>query len=289
MYALFTDTDCDVTPEIASRFGYHLISLPYIENGKEVYPYEDWLSFDSHAFYEKLRHGPLLTTCGISSLKYTAYFEPFFKANQDILYVHFSAAMSGTFSAMNLAVEELKKKYPGVRFETIDTKGITIGSLNIVEEIGDLYVQGKSIDEIKEWAKTEVDKFAIYFYADNLKFFAKSGRVSGITAAMGGLIGMHPIIYMNSEGQMVSIGKAVGRVSALNKVMDYVIKLQDHIQDHRVIIAHTDCLFLAERMGHLLRQHFGRDLHIDYVVVSPIPGAHCGPDCIGVSFHAIHR
>jgi fatty acid-binding protein DegV len=42
MYALFTDTDCDVTPEIAKTFGYHLISLPYIENGKEVYPYEDW-------------------------------------------------------------------------------------------------------------------------------------------------------------------------------------------------------------------------------------------------------
>jgi fatty acid-binding protein DegV len=120
-------------------------------------------TFDSHAFYEKLRHGPLLTTCGISPVKYAQYFEPFFQAHQDILYVHFSAAMSGTFSAMAVAVEELKKKYPGVNFYTIDTKGITIGSLNIVEEIGDLYQQGKSIDEIKAWAKTEVDKFAHLF------------------------------------------------------------------------------------------------------------------------------
>lgn len=289
MYAIFTDTDCDVTPEIAQKFGYHLISLPYIENGVEVYPYESWSEYKPHEFYEKLRHGPLLTICGISPIKYQEYFEPEFQAGHDILYVHFSAAMSGTFSAMNLAVEELKKKYPTVHFYTVDTKGITIGALNIVEEIGELYQQGKSIPEILEWAQTEVDRFAIYFYADNLKFFAKSGRVSGISAKMGGLIGLHPIIYMNSEGQMVSIGKACGRMTALNKVLDYVVKLQDHISEHRVIIAHTDCQFLAERMAHLLRMKFGKDLKIDFVTVSPIPGAHCGPDCIGVSFHAIHR
>jgi fatty acid-binding protein DegV len=110
-------------------------------------------TFDSHAFYEKLRHGPLAHDLRDFPAQVHAYFEPFFKAHQDILYVHFSSAMSGTFSAMNLAVEELKKKYPGVRFETIDTKGITIGSLNIVEEIGDLYQQGKSIDEIKNGPK----------------------------------------------------------------------------------------------------------------------------------------
>ena len=289
MFVLFTDTDCDVTPEVAQRLGFHLISMPYIENGKEVYPFEDWLHFDSHVYYERLRHGPLLSTCGISPHKYTTYFEPFFKAHQDILYVHFSSEMSGTFSAMNLAIEDLKQKYPGVRFETIDTKTISIGGLNIVREISALREQGKSIDEILDWAKTEVEKFAVYFYADNLKFFAKSGRVTGLAAAMGGLFGAHPIIYVNSQGQMLPIATAVGRFNALNKVAEYVIKLQDHIQDHRVLIAHSDCLFLAERLGHLLKHHFGHDLQIEYVVVGPVPGAHCGPDCIGVRFHAIHR
>ncbi|MCH3909135.1 MAG: DegV family EDD domain-containing protein [Bacilli bacterium] len=164
-----------------------------------------------------------------------------------------------------------------------------MGALNIVMEIGDLYKQGKSIKEIQDWAKEEVDRFAIYFYADNLKFFGKSGRVSGISATMGNLFGIKPLIYMNSDGQMVSIAKARGRVAAMNRLLQYVIELQDHIQDHRILIAHTDCLYLAERMGHLIEHVFGNNLKIEYVVVSAVPGSHCGPDCIGVSFHAKHR
>jgi len=289
MYAIYADADCDVTPEIAKQFGYHLISLPYIIDGKEFYPYETWKEFDYKTFYAMLRKGTLPTTAGLSIAQYTSAFEPAFQAGQDILYVHFSRAMSGTFNAMDLAVKALQKKYPGVGFYTIDTKGIAIGGLNIVMEIGDLYLQGKSIAEIQEWAKTEVDKFATYFYADNLKFFAKSGRVSGISATMGTIFGVKPLIYMDQTGQMVSIGKAQGRINALNKVLEYVIQLQDHIGEHRVLITHSDCLFLAEKMGHMLKAHFGENLAITYCVVSAVPGVHCGPDCIGVSFHAIHR
>ena len=29
MYTLFFDTDCDVTPEVANRYGAKLISMPY--------------------------------------------------------------------------------------------------------------------------------------------------------------------------------------------------------------------------------------------------------------------
>ena len=54
--------------------------------------------------------------------------------------------------------------------------------------------QGKSIEEIMQWAEVEVDKFATYFYADNLKFFKLSGRVSNFSAIMGNIIGIHPIL-----------------------------------------------------------------------------------------------
>jgi DegV family protein with EDD domain len=289
MFDLFTDADCDVTPEIAKKYGYHVISLPYIIDGKEIYPYVDWQEFQYHEFYQKLRHGLVPKTTGLSPEQYRQHFEPSFAAGHDILYVHFSAAMSGTFSAMKLCLDELLKKYPGRKYYDVDTKGITICALNIAEEIGQMYLDGKTPDEILEWAKVEVDKYPTYFYADNLKFFAKSGRVSGITAAMGNIFGIHPIIYMNGDGQMVSIGKAQGRMNALNKIMQYIVELEDHIADHRIIIGHADCMFLAERMAHMLRQKFGRDLKIDFVVVGAVPGSHCGPDCLGVSFHAKHR
>ena len=150
MLRLFTDTDTDITPEIAKKYGYNLISMPYTVDGKDIYPYEDFETFDSKAFYDMLRGGTIPSTSALNPAKYTAYFEPVFAAGDDILYVHFSSAMSATFGFMELAMKKLRERYPERKLYTVDTKGITLGSFNIVEEIGDMYLAGKTVEEILE-------------------------------------------------------------------------------------------------------------------------------------------
>lgn len=289
MYVLFTDTDTDITPVVAKKYGYELISMPYSIGNNEIYPYKDFEQFDGHAFYQSLREGTMPKTSGLSSVIYEEYFEPFFKQGKDILYVHFSAAMSGTFEAMRIAVENLKQKYPERKFYQIDTKGITICSYNICCEVGDLYLQGKSAEEICKWAETEVDKFAIYFFANDLTFFKRSGRVSALSAVFGNMLGIRPIIYMGEDGKMKSIDKARGLKNVLAKIMDYVEKLQDDIYNHRVIIGHTDDLKTAKMLGEKMIEKFGDKLNIEYVEVNPTAGSHCGPNGVGICFHAKHR
>ena len=289
MLKIFTDTDTDITPRVAKEYGYELISMPYSVDGKTVYPYVDFETFDAKAFYDMLRGGVLPTTSAISEQRYAEYFEPHFKNGDDILYVHFSAAMTITFDAMDKAVAALLEKYPERKFYSIDTKGITLGSYNIVREIGDLYKAGKTAEEIVEWSKTEVDKFATYFFADDLKFFRHSGRVSGLAAVMGTLIGIRPIITINAEGKMVSVGKEKGRVKAMEHLVNVVEELGEDLKNHRMIIGHTDALDLAEEVGDMLKEKFGDDLNIEYVVTNPTAGSHCGPNGVGVCFHAKHR
>ena len=185
MLKIYTDTDTDMNPALAAEYGYQLISMPYSIDARTTYPYVDFETFDGHAFYDVLRGGVLPTTSAISKEQYVNYFIRDFAAGNDILYVHFSRAMTNTFDAMDQAIAELKAKFPATRFEEIDTKGITTISYAIVREVGDLYKAGKTMDELLEWAKTEVDKFAMYFFADDLKFFRRSGRVSGLAATMG--------------------------------------------------------------------------------------------------------
>ena len=62
MLTLFTDTDTDITPAQAQKYGYKLISMPYSHGGKTVFPYEDFETFDAHGFYQMLRSGVLPTT-----------------------------------------------------------------------------------------------------------------------------------------------------------------------------------------------------------------------------------
>ena len=289
MLVLFTDSDCDITPDIAKYYGFELISMPYNINEKEIYPYVDFDEFKVKEYYDQLRKGTLPTTSALSPLKYIEYFEPHFAAGNDILYVHFSKAMSGTFNSLNLALQELKEKYPERNFYTIDTKAITALSYLVVTEIGRLVKQGKTIDELLAWANTEVDKYAIYFYADDLTFFKRSGRVSGFSGVMGNLLGIHPIIHMSSEGKMVNLAKARGKRNSLNKIIDMVSEIEEDIANYPVIIAHSDCLEIAHELEKLMKERFGENLKTEYVVVNPTAGAHCGPNCVGVAFHAKHR
>jgi DegV family protein with EDD domain len=260
-----------------------------MDGEKEIYPYEDFDEFDGKSFYDTLRKGILPKTFMLSPAKYVEYFEPTLKEGKDILYVHFSSAMSGTFNAMRLAWEELQVKYPERNLYTVDTKGITIESYNIVKEIGEMAQKGATVEEILAWAEKEVDKFAVYFYADDLKFFARSGRVSGITATMGGLLGIKPILTMGSDGKMKSVSKGKGRKGAVSKIMEFIELLQEDIKEHTVVIGHADAYHLAEDIENKLKEVYGDDLKTEIVEVNPTAGSHCGPDTVGVCFHAKHR
>ena len=279
-----------MTPRTAAKYGYRLISMPYSIDGVTYYPYKDTdEEFDFHVYYEKLRDGVLPTTSAISEQQYIEYFEPEFAAGNDILYVHFSAAMTMTFDAMHKALKTLAEKYPDRKFYEIDTKGISIIGFAIANEVGEMVLAGKTVEEILKWAETEVDHYAVYFFADNLKFFRRSGRVSGLAATMGGLIGLRPIIFMNTEGKMVSIGTEKGRAKAMERLANTAVEIGDDVPSYKVYIAQADCPDLAEQVAELLQERFGGNLDIDIEYVNPTAGAHCGPDSMGVCFHSKRR
>lgn len=289
MLTFFSDTDCDITPKECAQYGIKLISMPYTVDDKVIYPYIDWQEFDAHAFYDMLRRGTMPTTSAMSEEFYVKTFEPEFAAGNDILYVHFSSATSNTFTIMNQALEKLLEKYPERKFHHIDTLGITALSYNIVLEVAELLKAGKTAEEVVEWAKAEVPKFPMYFFADDLKFFRRSGRVSGLAATMGGLIGIRPIIHLDDTGTMVSIGKETGRAKAIARLVNTVVEQGDKVKEHRVVIAHSDCPAIAEEAARQLKAKFGDDLNVLIQNVNPTIGSHCGPNALGICFHAIHR
>lgn len=289
MLTLYTDTDTDICPKVAAEYGFKLISMPYSVDGKAVYPFVDYKEYDEDGFYNMLRSGVIPTTFALTEDAYEKYFEPEFAAGNDIFYVHFSKAMSVSFDAMHKALDKLYEKYPERKFYEVDTKGFTTLAYLIVREIGDLFNAGKTPEEILEWAKTEVDHYTMYFFADDLKFFRRSGRVSGLAATMGGLIGLRPVIYMSPEGKMESLGTVKGRIQVMEKLLTYVEKYGDDIKNHRFIVGHTNAMDLANQMADMLRAKFGDDLKIEFRCANPVAGSHSGPNGVGVAFHSTGR
>lgn len=288
MLQLYFDSDMDVTPELAERYKAKLISMPYTVKGKLIYPYVDFDEFDVHGFYDMLRAGEMPTTSALNVWEYKDIFKADFEEGNDILYVHFSAAMTRTFDSMHAAVEELEAQYPATRFYSVDTKGITVCSYRLANLAGEMYLEGKSAEEIVAAVENEREHTATYFYADNLDFFRRSGRVGNLAAFMGNIFGVKPILNMNSDGVMTAVKKVCGTTRALDGITEYVASLGDDIANTKVYVAHSDCFALAQRLANALKAKFG-DLDIEFVGVNPTAGSHCGPDCVGVTFHAVHR
>ena len=294
MLRLFFDSDCDVDLKTAKEYGAELISMPYTVDGKLICPYEDYEEFNYNEFYGMLRDraaqgGELPTTSSVNAERYKQYFEPFFAQGDEILYVHFSESMSQTFENMRAAVAELKEKYPDAVFREYDTKAITTLGYMLSREAGELYKAGKTADEIIAHLNKEINHYTIYFFADNLKFFKRSGRVGGLAATMGTLLGVRPIIYISEEGKMESIGKERGRFNALERLLTYVEELGDDIRAHRLVVAHTGADEIADQLIEAIKERFGADLEVEKVVVNPTAGAHCGPDSVGICFHSKRR
>lgn len=289
MLVLFTDTDTDMTPRMAEQYGYKLISMPYSIDDKNIYPYEDFDEFDAHEFYDVLRSGVVPKTSALNVDEYMRYFEPVFQNGDDIFYLHFSKNMSSTFNAMDIAVKELLEKYPERKFDSIDTNGISIGSLILLEQVGEMYKRGASVEEMKAFVENENRRYAIYFFADDLSFFKRSGRVSGLAGAVGTLLSIRPIMHINDDGKLVSIGKEKGRKKALERLISTVIELGDEVEKHRMIITHSDAPEIVEEAERMLKAHFGDNLDIEIVDVNPTVGCHCGPSTVGICFRAKHR
>lgn len=291
MIRLFTDSDCDMTPAVAAEYGYTIISMPYIIDGKTYYPYreESTEAFDFHSYYDLLRAGKLPGTSALTEVDYMDYFRPEFEAGNDILYVHLSEKMTSSLEHMKRAVEQLQKEFPERKFHTINTFGISIIAYVIARTVGDMVKAGKDIDEILCWAEKEVQHFGCWFMVDDLKFFRRSGRVNGLQAAMGGLVGLRPIIYFSPEGTMDSIGTVKGRVNAIERVVKYVQAYGDDIKNHRIVIGHTDMPETVEIVLGMLKEAFGDDLDIEIIDINPTVGAHCGPNAMGITCHCKER
>ena len=88
---------------------------------------------------------------------------------------------------------------------------------------------------------------------------------------------------------MVSIGKETGRAKAIARLVQYVEDLGENVKDHRVIIGHSDSPDIAAEAERQLKEKFGQDLNVITVPVNPTIGSHCGPNAIGICFHAKHR
>lgn len=287
MSVLYLDTDCEIPVHEYNKLTVETISMPYTIDGEQVYP-DPTKDFDYKDFFGRVRKGSMPTTMALNPQDYIDLFEPALKANEDILYVHFSHKMSGTFDYMNQAIEELKKKYPERKITTVDTLSISGGAGLTAMLAAQMHKRGASDDEIVKFVEKFRQESNCYFVVDNLMHLFRGGRLSKTSAVIGSMINLKPLIAVDSDGKLEACAKIMGRKKSLLALVDKVKQYGTNLADYPLYVLHADCEEDGQFVFDKLKELFP-EVNIEIAPIGPVIGAHCGPGTVGVIFHANKR
>lgn len=282
MSVFFTDTDCEMYYTDAESLGMHVIGMPYTIKGQE-YVYDFGKKIDIKKFYADMRAGEIVTTSALNSQDYINYFEPVMAAGEDILYVHFSSKLSGTFDYMQTAINILKEKYPERKVTVFDTKNISLGAGIQAIEACKLHNNGASDEEVIKFLQEFTKKVGVYFYVDSLQYLKRGGRISSVSAAVGSLLNIKPILTVTDEGKLEKIAAVKGTKKALDYLYDRFMKKYNNDDKYELFIIDADNKEVGDEFAERIRNS-GKNVAIRRIFVGPVIGAHAGPGTIGLIF-----
>ena len=286
MSVLLCDSNCELWYTTVKELGIDYIPMPYLYNDREYF-YDLGENTDFAAFYSAVRAGAVPKTQALNPENYKDVLEPYFAAGEDVLYISFSHAMSGTFDQLDAALSELKQKYPNRKCIVFDTKSISLGAGIQVKAAAELKNKGASDEEIISFLNDFTNCVAVYFVVDDLMHLKRGGRLSAASAVVGTLLSVKPVLTTNSQGGLSVLEKVSGRKKAVRSLCEKVARtITDY--NYPVYVLDADCKEDGDELAAMIKAH-RPEADIVRQTVGPVIGSHCGPGTLGVIFIADER
>ena len=286
MSVLLCDSNCELWYTTVKELGIDYIPMPYLYNDREYF-YDLGENTDFAAFYSAVRAGAVPKTQALNPENYKDVLEPYFAAGEDVLYISFSHAMSGTFDQLDAALSELKQKYPNRKCTVFDTKSISLGTGIQVKAAAELKNKGASDEEIISFLNDFTNRVAVYFVVDDLMHLKRGGRLSATSAVVGTLLSIKPMLTINAGGGLSVYEKVSGRKKAVRSLCEKVARtITDY--NYPVYVLDADCKEEGDELAAMIKAR-RPEAEIVRQTVGPVIGSHCGPGTLGVIFIADER
>ncbi|MGN0371163.1 MAG: DegV family protein [Butyrivibrio sp.] len=280
-YLIFSDVSLDIDVEFAKSHDVRYIPMEYVLGEETHYCNEPESDEMMHNFYDKLRSKVTTQTSQITPTHYMDIFGPLVKEGNSILYISLSSGLSNTYESALLAVQNLKEEYDDVHIEVVDSLAATGGMGILVESACNNREAGMSLEDNAAWLRSHANNISLWFMVDDLMYLKRGGRVSAASAVLGTALNIKPILRINPEGKLETIDKIRGQKQAMKGLIEKFEASYDPSLGQLVYICCADCMDDAITLKSMLTEKYS-DLTVRVTMLSPIIGAHTGPNMLSL-------
>ena len=275
--AVVADTTSYLPRELIAEHDIHLVSLYVgIEGEQERESDID----DLRGFYERLRiSGEAVSTSQPSVGDFIAVYEPLLAEGREIVSIHLSAGISGTYESAMQARERLTAEGKGgERIVVVDSRTGAGGMGLMLLGAARAAEQGASAAEASERAEALRSELKIWFAVDTLDYLRRGGRIGAARAWIGTTLKIKPILTL--EDEITPIERVRTRSRAFERLLGYARQRHEDGADAWVV-QHVQDPENAERLVEACKPIYGCDPAFTSEV-GPVIGAHVGPGLLGV-------
>ncbi|MGN0487764.1 MAG: DegV family protein [Ruminococcus sp.] len=290
-YILSCESTVDIPYAYVSGRNIPVLFYSYTIDGQE---FPDDMGRDPEAlpkFYRFLEEGKMPSTSQTNVFKYKEFFEKLLQKG-DVLHIAFGSGMTPSVSNALKAADMLREDYPNRKIIVVDSLCSSSGYGLLVDEAADMRDGGCTMEEVEQWVLDNRKKVHHQFFSTDLKYYRRSGRVSGATATIGAILNICPIMRLDDSGHIIAYDKVRGKKKAIQRTIQV---MEEHAENGlqysgKCWICHSNCLAEAEETKEAVRQHFPNiSGEIRICDIGTIIASHCGPGTVAIFFFGDER
>lgn len=285
-YQIITDSSATLPLELIKEFDITILPLSYMDTSTGVQTPIDVFdeNFDLVAFYNNMRKGVVYTTSLPNLAESRNTLAQLLDKGNDLLYIGFDSAISGTCAAISALMDDLAGEYPARKLIHIDTLAAAGGEGLLVYYAARMKQQGADLETVAQWVNDNLHCVDHWFTVEDLKYLLRGGRVSKTSATVGTLLNVKPVLTVNPQGVLTPVEKVRGRKKSLQALVKHFGETHSEITgDYVVSIAHADSPEDAEWVRKEIAEKYGVS-HFIVELLDPVVGAHTGPGLVVVCY-----
>jgi DegV family protein with EDD domain len=275
--AVVCDTTAYLPSELIASRGIQTISLYVTVDGQQEREAE---IADYAGFYERLRSSDGGATTSQPSIgDFVSVYEPLLDEGREIVSIHISAGISGTFEAAGQARERLTAEgRGGERIKLFDSRSAAGGmGLAVVAAAAAAQAGGDGAAVLAR-AERAREELKMWFAIDTLEYLRRGGRIGGARAWIGSALKIKPILTLEEE--ITPVERVRTRARSIERLRDYARQRHESGLDAWVV-QHIQDPETANGLTEDCYEIFGCEPAFTSEI-GAVLGAHVGPGLLGV-------